>query len=102
MRDIESDKLSGKETLAVKLGKSKAKQYHFTLIVLAIVVSIIFSILYFSRWWNFLFYIAFIPLLLHINIVRKATNPIEYDPQLKVLALTTFLFSILLGIGYIL
>jgi len=102
MRDIESDKLSGKETLAVKLGKHKAKQYHLTLIVLAIIVSIVFSILYFSRWWNFLFYIAFIPLLMHINIVRKATNPIDYDPQLKVLALTTFLFSILLGIGYIL
>lgn len=102
MRDIESDKLSGKETLAVKLGKDKAKTYHITLIILAIVVSIVFSILYYSRLWNFLFYITFIPLLIHINKVRKATHPIDYDPQLKVLALTTFLFSILLGVGYIL
>nr|WP_321224340.1 1,4-dihydroxy-2-naphthoate octaprenyltransferase [uncultured Psychroserpens sp.] len=102
MRDIESDELSGKETLAVKLGKVKAKRYHITLIVLAIIISIVFSILYFSRFYNFLFYIAFIPLLIHINKVRKATNPKDYDPQLKVLALTTFLFSILLGVGYIL
>ncbi|MEM5566322.1 1,4-dihydroxy-2-naphthoate octaprenyltransferase [Psychroserpens sp. AS72] len=102
MRDIESDKLSGKETLAVKLGKEKAKAYQITLIVLAIIIAIVFSILYYSSLWNFLFYIAFIPLLIHLNKVRKATNPIDYDPQLKVLALTTFLFSLLLGVGYIL
>ena len=102
MRDIESDKLAGKETLAVKLGQEKAKTYHLTLITLAIVVSIVFSLLYFSNFWNFLFYIAFIPLSIHINKVRKAKAPRDFDPQLKVLALTTFLFSILLGIGYIL
>lgn len=102
MRDIESDKLAGKETLAVKLGKDKAKTYHLTLIALAMVVSIVFSLLYFSNFWNFLFYIAFIPLSVHINKVRKAKDPRDFDPQLKVLALTTFLFSVLLGIGYIL
>tara|TARA_B100000809_G_C15127158_1_gene526758 strand:+ start:1635 stop:2540 length:906 start_codon:yes stop_codon:yes gene_type:complete len=102
MRDINSDKLSGKVTLAVKLGKDKARIYHIILVVSAMVISIVFSILYFSSFWNFLFYIAFIPLLIHINKVRVATKPIDFDPQLKVLALTTFLFSILLGIGYIL
>ncbi|WP_040278458.1 1,4-dihydroxy-2-naphthoate octaprenyltransferase [Psychroserpens damuponensis] len=102
MRDIESDKLSNKETLAVKLGKSKAKTYHIVLIVLAMVIAILFSILYYSSPFNLLFYIAFVPLTIHLNKVVKATNPIDYDPQLKVLSLTTFLFSILLAIGYIL
>ncbi len=102
MRDIESDKLSYKETLAVKLGKDKAKIYHITLIVLAIVISVFFSILYYSSPWNILFYIAFIPLIIHIKIVIRAADPKDFDPQLKVLALTTFLFASLLGIGYIL
>jgi 1,4-dihydroxy-2-naphthoate octaprenyltransferase len=102
MRDIESDKLASKETLAVKLGKHNAKTYHIILIATAILVSVVFSVLYYSRLWNFLFYIAFIPLLIHIKIVVRATNPRDFDPQLKVLALTTFLFSILLGVGYIL
>jgi 1,4-dihydroxy-2-naphthoate octaprenyltransferase len=102
MRDIESDKLADKETLAVKLGKDRAKMYHITLIVLAMAISVLFSILYVSSPWNFLFYIAFIPLLFHIRIVIRATNPKDFDPQLKVLALTTFLFASLLGIGYIL
>jgi 1,4-dihydroxy-2-naphthoate octaprenyltransferase len=102
MRDIESDTISDKITLAVKLGKNKAKRYHIALIVGAILISFVFSILYFTSFWNFLFFIAYIPLLLHIKIILKATQPNDYDSQLKVLALTTFLFSLLLGVGYIL
>ncbi|WP_298757232.1 1,4-dihydroxy-2-naphthoate octaprenyltransferase [uncultured Psychroserpens sp.] len=102
MRDIDSDKEAGKDTLAVKLGKTRAKTYHIMLIVLAIAFSFVFSILYFSNVYNFLFYIAYIPLVLHIVKVNKTDTPKEFDPQLKVLALTTFLFSVLLGVGYIL
>ena len=102
MRDIESDKLANKETLAVKLGKYWAKVYHISLIALAIVLSVLFSVFYASSSWIYLFYIAFIPLLFHIRVVIKATSPRDFDPQLKVLALTTFLFASLLGIGYIL
>ncbi|MEH6536111.1 MAG: 1,4-dihydroxy-2-naphthoate octaprenyltransferase [Psychroserpens sp.] len=102
MRDIDSDKAARKYTLAVKLGKDKSKAYHIILIVLAIAISCIFSILYYSNPWNFLFYIAYIPLIMHINAVRKAKYSKDFDPQLKVLALTAFLFSVLLGVGYIL
>jgi len=102
MRDIDSDREAGKETLAVKIGKKRAKQYHIALIVFAIGISFLFSILYYSSPTNFLFYIAYIPLIIHVNIVRKATSPKDYDPQLKVLALTTFLFALLLGVGYVL
>ncbi|WP_299274995.1 1,4-dihydroxy-2-naphthoate octaprenyltransferase [uncultured Psychroserpens sp.] len=102
MRDIDTDKAAGKETLAVKLGKMNAKRYHIVLIVLAMLISFVFSILYYSRIYNFLFFIAYIPLSIHLIKVYKADNPKAFDPQLKVLALTTFLFSLLLGIGYIL
>lgn len=102
MRDIDSDILSNKNTLAVKLGKKYSKTYHLTLIILAILVSFVFSILYFSSVFNLLHYIAYIPLIIHIKTVIKTTDPIAYDPQLKVLALSTFMFSILLGLGYIL
>lgn len=102
MRDLDTDKQVGKETLAVKLGHVKAKNYHIALVVVAMLVACVFSILYFSNFFNFLFYLAFIPLILHLNAVRKAKNPKDFDPQLKVLALTTFFFALLLGIGYIL
>lgn len=102
MRDIESDKQSNKITLAVMLGKKKAKIYHFTLIILAIIISFLFAILYYSSVYNFLCFLAYIPLIMHIKKTYKAKDPSNLDPQLKVLALTTFVFSVLLGIGYIL
>ena len=102
MRDIESDKQSNKITLAVKLGKEKARIYHLILIIGAIVISSLFVILYYSSVFNLLCLLAYIPLVIHIKAVVKAKKPSDYDPQLKVLALTTFAFSMLLGIGYIL
>ena len=102
MRDIDSDRTSNKMTLAVKLGKKKAKQYHLFLIGSAIIVSLIFGILYFSSFYNLLFFIAYIPLCIHILKISRAKAPNDFDSQLKVLALTTFLLSVLLGVGYIL
>ncbi|MGF1555963.1 1,4-dihydroxy-2-naphthoate octaprenyltransferase [Paucihalobacter sp.] len=101
MRDIESDEKSEKMTMAVKFGKDKAKQYHLFLIISAMVASVLFSILYYSSPYNFIFYFTFIPLIFHIKSVVKAKQPSEYDPQLKVLALTTFFFAILLGVGQV-
>ena len=102
MRDIDSDRTSNKMTLAVKLGKKKAKQYHLFLIGSAIIISIFFGVLYFSSFYDLLFVIAYIPLVIHMLKISKAKQPSDFDSQLKVLALTTFLFSVLLGVGYIL
>ncbi|MGC1633202.1 MAG: 1,4-dihydroxy-2-naphthoate octaprenyltransferase [Gelidibacter sp.] len=102
MRDIESDKLSNKITLAVKLGKQKSKVYHLIVVISAMVFGIVFAILYYSSLWNFIFLIAYIPLIIHLKKIVTAKASSDFDSQLKVLALSTFLFSFLLGIGYIL
>ncbi|WP_439151866.1 1,4-dihydroxy-2-naphthoate octaprenyltransferase [Winogradskyella sp.] len=102
MRDIKSDTNAGKITLAVKLGLKRAKNYHFFLIAGAMFISIIFSILYYVEPYNFLYLIAFIPLFIHIKRIKKAKEPNDFDSQLKVLALSTFLYALLLGIGYLL
>ena len=102
MRDIESDTNAGKITLAVKLGIERAKKYHNFLILGAFVVTILFSILYYVEPYNFMYVLAFIPLVIHNKKIKVAVQPDDFDSQLKVLALSTFLFSILLGIGYIL
>jgi 1,4-dihydroxy-2-naphthoate octaprenyltransferase len=101
MRDIDSDVLSDKITLAVKLGKGNAKKYHLILIGTAMFLSVVFTVLYFRDFYNLLFLITFIPLGLHIKAIKNAKQPQDFDSQLKVLALTTFLFSVLLGVGYI-
>ncbi len=102
MRDIQSDANAGKITLAVKLGMARAKNYHFVLIVGAMVITVVFSILYYVEPYNFMYVLAFVPLFIHLKKIKAAVQPTDFDSQLKVLALSTFLFSILLGIGYIL
>ena len=102
MRDIQSDTNAGKITLAVKLGLVRAKKYHFALIIIAMIITVIFSILYYVEPYNFMYIIAFIPLIIHVKKIKAAVEPNDFDSQLKVLALSTFLFALLLGVGYIL
>jgi len=102
MRDLDADANVGKITLAVKLGIERAKKYHFVLIVGAMIITVIFSILYYVEPYNFMYLLAFIPLIFHLKKIKTANAPDDFDSQLKVLALSTFLFSLLLGIGYVL
>lgn len=102
MRDLDEDAKVGKITLAVKLGIKRAKNYHYFLIIGAMFTTMLFSILYYVEPYNFLYLLSFIPLVIHLNRIKNASKPSDFDSQLKFIALTTFLFSILLGIGYLL
>ncbi|MFD1015089.1 1,4-dihydroxy-2-naphthoate octaprenyltransferase [Winogradskyella rapida] len=102
MRDLESDTNAGKITLAIKLGKKGAKRYHFALVLGAMFLMVLFSILYYVEPYNFLYLIGFIPLIKHLNNVKKAEQADDFDSQLKVVALSTFLIAVFLGVGYIL
>jgi 1,4-dihydroxy-2-naphthoate octaprenyltransferase len=102
MRDVESDKKSNKITLVVKMGIHNAKIYHAVIIGLAIVLSGLFGILYFTSFYNLIFVVAYIPLIIHIKKVLKNTDPKLLDPELKKVALTTVLLAVLMGIGHLL
>ena len=101
MRDINSDTSSNKITVAVKLGRKRAKQYHLFLIIGAIILTAIFGLLYYRKVYNLAFFIAYIPLVKHVIFVIKNKEPKLLDSQLKVLALATFFLSLLLGLGQI-
>jgi 1,4-dihydroxy-2-naphthoate octaprenyltransferase len=102
MRDINSDTNAGKITMAVKLGLDRTKKYHYFLIIGAMSITVIFSILYYVEPYNFMYLLAFIPLIIHVKKIKVAVQPNDFDSQLKILALSTFLFALLLGVGYIL
>ncbi|MDW8848822.1 1,4-dihydroxy-2-naphthoate octaprenyltransferase [Flavobacterium sp. MMLR14_040] len=98
MRDEESDKKSGKNTIVVQIGGAKAKIYHFALIITAMLLVVVFAILSDYRFDQYLFLLAYIPLTKHLITVYKNQNPKLLDPELKKLALSTFLLSILLTV----
>ncbi len=102
MRDIISDEKSNKITLAVKIGIRYVKIYHYALIGVAIVLSALFGILYYTSPFNLIFIVAYIPLLMHLKTVSKNSDPKLLDPELKKLALTTVLLAILMGVGHLL
>ncbi len=101
MRDMESDSASNKITIAVKLGVTNSKIYHLALIMSAMLLSILFAVLYYRSLSNLVFMVVFIPLIMHIITIIKIKEPKLLDPQLKVLALSTFALAFLLGIGHI-
>ena len=99
LRDREQDKTNNKNTLVVKLGAVRAKKYHYFLITGALITAIIYTVLNFSSIYEFMFLVAFIPLVKNMITVSKNKTPGELDSELKKVALSTFLFAILFGIG---
>lgn len=101
MRDRESDEKSNKRTLVVKIGDEFAKYYHYYLLIAAFLLALAYVMMHFRSLVQFLFLIAFIPIFSHLYRVYKNIDPKNLDPELKKLALSTFLFSILFGLGHI-
>ncbi|MEO9571511.1 MAG: 1,4-dihydroxy-2-naphthoate octaprenyltransferase [Polaribacter sp.] len=102
LRDRVEDKKNKKNTLVVKLGNKKAKKYHYFLILGALVSALVYTFLDFRTIYQFVFLIAFVPLIKNVKTVAINKNPAELDSELKKVALSTFLFSILFGIGQLL
>ncbi len=98
MRDEASDRKSNKNTIVVKIGAAKAKKYHYFLIVTAMIAMLIFAILEDFHFDQYLFLIAYIPLVKHLITVYKNQEPKALDPELKKLALSTFALSLLLAL----
>lgn len=101
MRDEASDKKAGKNTIVVKIGGEAAKKYHYFLIITAMVLVVVFSILEDFRADQYIYLIAYAPLILHLIRVYKNREPRALDPELKKLAISTFLLSILLSLSLI-
>jgi len=102
MRDRENDEKVGKNTLVVKIGAGFAKYYHYVLIFSSFLFALLYTVLKFQSPIQFLFVIAYIPLLKHVLFVVKNKEAGALDGELKKVALSTFLFGILFGLGQIL
>jgi len=102
MRDLNSDRLSGKNTIPVKLGLHNAKKYHIILIVLPLFLSQAYIFHHLYCFWQALYIIPFLLLFVHLMRVIKIVKPQEFDPELKKVALLTFLYALFFGLGLVL
>ena len=115
IRDIENDAKMKKKTIPTRIGFKLSKYYHNFLITLPIILTIFwanqFSIFDYVTlesdmtnenfeisYNHFLIIVALIPLLFHLAKVHFAKVPMQFKPLLKQLALSIFLYSILIAI----
>ena len=103
LRDINQDRKAGKNTLIVRIGSKNGRIYHTILLALAVVSYLIFAILNFEHWYNYLFLLA-VPLLVkHGLFVYRHQDPIELRPILGQMAglalITNLLFSLGIFLG---
>lgn len=100
IRDIESDRKAGKNSIPVRIGRDRAVTYHKILLKGGMLFSILFVYFNFRSWTGLLFIL--VSVLFYKNIKAVATQPSEkLDPYLKQMAISTLLFSVLFSIGQI-
>ena len=93
MRDIENDKIAGKNTLVVKMGLKWAKKYHEIILAIGMLSFMVFLMLIESSLLPVL--LINIPIIMNMNKVNKSEKYEDFDPELKKVALSTFALSIL-------
>lgn len=98
-RDMEGDAKSGKITLAVRLGPLAARRYHVLLLTAGMLMLAGFAFLRFETPAQWLFLLAYPLMLLNAVKVYRTSEATRLDPMLKQLALSTFLLSLLIGLG---
>ncbi|MCU0383433.1 MAG: 1,4-dihydroxy-2-naphthoate polyprenyltransferase [Cyclobacteriaceae bacterium] len=98
VRDIESDKASGKFSLPVRMGRKKAGVYHACITGIGVLFAIVYAALYFEVLIQWLFLVT-IPLFWGIAVAVIKLPSRELDPFLKRMALSTLLFVLLFGVG---
>ena len=95
MRDLVSDKLSNKITVAGKLGFNNSKKYHFLILISSIIFSLLFIIFFYYKLISLIVVISYVPIIIHLKKVYHITKPEDYNNELKKVALSTFVFSII-------
>lgn len=100
IRDRRSDIKAGKFTMAVKLGSDRARLYHWGLLLVAMILSALYLLLNFKHPINTLFLLSYIPLGFHLRRFYNTKTDEDLDPELKKLAISTFLYSVLFMMSF--
>ncbi|HYG03812.1 MAG TPA: 1,4-dihydroxy-2-naphthoate polyprenyltransferase [Chryseosolibacter sp.] len=101
IRDIDSDKLAGKFSIPVRIGRINAIRYHWFLLAAGIATAVIYTVFYFTSVWQLMFLLS-IPFLMYNGKAVSSKPSSQLDPFLRQMALSTLLFVITFGCGVLL
>lgn len=105
MRDISTDRLSKKYTLAVKLGKENISQLYRFLLLTAVFLLLTFGVLR-QNYYLLSTIFLMIPIAKHLSVVRQYSDEIIHEqalaPQLPVIVKITMIGSAILSVSVLL
>ncbi len=103
MRDIESDALSGKKTLALRMGYRYAMVYEIVLLQLPLILMLVFMMMNGlhtqGNYYAFIFFILVFPMTALRRKIMQTKEPKELDPYLKQVGIFTLVMSVLVAFG---
>lgn len=102
IRDLDGDKLNGRKTIAILLGRKKAINFLGLLFLIAYALTFYFIIVGMLPIWSV---IVFISVKMAIDVIKKfrgKTSPIEMMPAMVLTGKTNSLYGFLLGISLLL
>lgn len=102
IRDIESDKLAGKISIPVRLGRDKAVIYHWALLVIGYSLSCLYVLLNYQSPFQWTFLITLPLFVINARAVYTKKSALDIDPYLKQLSIATLLFVVIFGAGLLL
>ena len=99
IRDMESD-ADTRVTIPLKIGEHNAKIYQTVLITGGWVCMVVFTMLTYASPWNLL-YLLTLPLFIAHMVGVWKNHGSALDKHLPLLVISSFVFSILAGVGYL-
>lgn len=103
MRDIESDRLSGKNSLALRIGFRNAMIYEMVLLQLPLILILIFlgvnNFIQLQKYYVFIVMILVFPVAKLRRSIMAVKEPKELDPFLKQVGILTLMMAVLTAVG---
>ncbi|MBW8522605.1 1,4-dihydroxy-2-naphthoate octaprenyltransferase [Chryseobacterium chendengshani] len=103
MRDIESDRLSGKNSFALRIGFKNAMIYEMVLLQFPLILILVFlalnGFLQSQNYYVFIVMILIIPFARLRRKIMSVKEPRQLDPFLKQVGILTFMMAVMTAIG---
>lgn len=103
MRDMESDRISGKKSLALRMGFTYAMVYEMVLLQLPLILILAWlglqGFFQSGKYYPFIVMILLLPTMALRRKIMAVKEPRELDPFLKQVGIITLMMAVLLALG---